>query len=102
MRGAETFMAEKDQGAMKARYLIYFQKCQAEYNDDSQPEKLKPDIAGRLENLIELGIITNSEEVSFLIESLGFVKNVDRSKSRAKEDIDKINRILARLIEILS
>jgi len=118
MQTPEAFLGETEKYDMRARYLQYFKSCRDEYKDDLPDKELKLDdpdyhlhkrrynfwngIAGRIENLIELEIISEPKKVQILIESLGFIRSQDRSKLRTREDIIEINKILDKLIEILS
>ena len=120
MENPEKHLDEAKKQEIKERYLRDFHAFRYDHLDDLPDHRitiadLKENlykcrgnfwnaIAGRLENLRDFGIISDPEEVA---EINGFMQLLREqapreSKYATKEDIDKINEILDRIIEILT
>lgn len=119
MKNPEKSLDETKKQEIKARYLQDFRAFRYEHLDDLPPQRIMlgdPNyyrykcrgnfwnaVAARLENLRDFGIISDAEKAAEIDSFIQFLREQAprESKFATKEDIDKINQTLDRIIEIL-
>ena len=120
MENREKFLDEGKKQEMKERYLRDFRAFRDECLDDLPPQRLLPGdpdyhrykcrgnfwnaVAAKLENLRDFGIISGSQEADQIDGFISFLRTQapKPSKFATKEDIDEINKLLDRAMEILA